>query len=409
MRFEQRGTVWEVFLAALKLGLTSFGGPVAHVGYFRSEYVDRRRWLDERTFGDLMALCQFLPGPASSQLGMAIGMGRAGRLGAVAAWLGFTLPSAIVMMLFALWLGAGTDVSDAGWLRGLKLTAVAVVAQAVWSMAQSLAPDRPRATIALAAAGWAVLVPGIAGQLAPLAVSAAIGYWLLRPTAQAAAQPAAPTAASQPTRRGAGRTAALLQLGIFAALLMLLPAASQLLPQSQALALADSHYRVGSLVFGGGHVVLPMLEAEVAAIGGGSISSETFMAGYGAAQAMPGPLFTFAAFIGGAAAPGWLGAVYAAVALVAIFVPSYLLLAGSLPFWSKLRDNRLARGALNGVNAAVVGILLAALYDPVWTDTVASEADFAFVLAAFLLLQVWKRAPWQVVVLSALGGLAIWP
>ncbi len=405
MRFEHRGTVGEVFLAALKLGLTSFGGPVAHVGYFRSEYVERRRWLDERTFGDLLALCQFLPGPASSQLGMAIGMGRAGRLGAIAAWLGFTLPSAIVMMLFALWLGTGMDVSDAGWLRGLKLTAVAVVAQAVWSMAQSLAPDRPRATIALVAAGWAVLVPGVAGQLAPLVVSAVIGYWLLRPPAKTAAE----AAAAQPAERRGGRAAALLQLGIFALLLLLLPAASQLLPSSQALALADSHYRVGSLVFGGGHVVLPMLEAEVAAGSGGSIPSETFMAGYGAAQAVPGPLFTFAAFIGGSFAPGLQGAAYAALALTAIFIPSYLLLAAALPFWSRLRENRMARGALNGVNAAVVGILLAALYDPVWTDTVGSAADFAFAAAAFLLLQVWRRAPLQVVVLSALGGWALWP
>ncbi len=409
MRFEHRGTVLEVFLAALKLGLTSFGGPVAHIGYFRSEYVDRRRWLDERTFGDLMALCQFLPGPASSQLGMAIGMGRAGRLGAIAAWLGFTLPSAIVMMLFALWLGTGMDVSDAGWLRGLKLTAVAVVAQAVWSMAQSLAPDRPRATIALVAAGWAVLVPGVAGQLLPLAVSAAIGYWLLRPPPNAAAQLTADAAAAQPPERRAGRATAMLQLGIFALLLLLLPAAAQLLPASQALALADSHYRVGSLVFGGGHVVLPMLEAEVAGGGGGSIPSETFMAGYGAAQAVPGPLFTFAAFIGGSFAPGWQGAAYAALALTAIFIPSYLLLAAALPFWSRLRENRMARGALNGVNAAVVGILLAALYDPVWTDTVGTAADFAFAAAAFLLLQVWRRAPWQVVVWSALGGWALWP
>jgi len=405
MRFEERGTIREVFLTALKLGLTSFGGPVAHIGYFKNEYVDRRRWLDERTFGDLTALCQFLPGPASSQLGMAIGMGRAGRLGAVAAWLGFTLPSAVVMMLFALWLGTGIDVSDSGWLRGLKLTAVAVVAQAVWSMAQSLSPDRPRATIALAAAGWAVLVPGMLGQLLPLLASAAIGFWLLRPQASSAeVRPNAPSAGQR-----SGRTWALLMLGIFALLLALLPVASQAVPESRALALADSHYRAGSLVFGGGHVVLPMLEAEVTASGDGSIRPETFMAGYGAAQAMPGPLFTFAAFVGGVSGTGWQGAAFALIALAAIFIPSYLLLAGALPFWSRLRENRLARGALNGVNAAVVGILLAALYDPVWTDTVKSTAEFAFVLGVFLLLQVWKRAPWQVVALSALAGWALWP
>nr|WP_313999211.1 chromate efflux transporter [uncultured Paenibacillus sp.] len=398
------GGIWDVFMTALKLGLTSFGGPVAHVGYFRQEYVMRKKWLDDRTFADLTALCQFLPGPASSQLGMAIGMRRAGIVGALAGWLGFTLPSALLMALFAIWLGAaGADVGDAGWLHGLKLVAVAVVAQAVWSMGRTLAPDRPRAALAFAAACWAVLVPGPAGQLVPLVLCALAGLALLKPVVAEEEKP------SPDERQPLKRRTALALFAVFLALLALLPAAARQYPDSTALALADSHYRAGSLVFGGGHVVLPMLEGEIVDRGVSGITADTMMAGYGAVQAMPGPLFSIAAFIGGVSAPGWNGALLAALALTAIFIPSFLLLAGAMPFWNALRGDRRVRGALNGVNAGVVGLLLAALYDPVWTGTVRTATDFAFVLGVFAFLHFWKQPPWLAVALSALIGRLLWP
>lgn len=391
-------------MTALKLGLTSFGGPVAHVGYFRQEYVMRKKWLDDRTFADLTALCQFLPGPASSQLGMAIGMRRAGIVGALAGWLGFTLPSALLMALFAIWLGAaGADVGDAGWLHGLKLVAVAVVAQAVWSMGRTLAPDRPRAALAFSAACWAVLVPGPAGQLVPLVLCALAGLALLKPVVAEEEKP------SPDERQPLKRRTALALFAVFLALLALLPAAARQYPDSTALALADSHYRAGSLVFGGGHVVLPMLEGEIVDRGVSGITADTMMAGYGAVQAMPGPLFSIAAFIGGVSAPGWNGALLAALALTAIFIPSFLLLAGAMPFWNALRGDRRVRGALNGVNAGVVGLLLAALYDPVWTGTVRTATDFAFVLGVFAFLHFWKQPPWLAVALSALIGRLLWP
>ena len=381
-----------MLLVALRLGLTSFGGPIAHLGYFREEYVERRRWLDERSYADLVALCQFLPGPASSQVGIGVGMLRAGPLGGLMAWLGFTLPSAIALVLF----GYGVqklDVSDAGWLHGLKIVAVAVVVQAVWGMARNLAPDRPRATIAILAA-LAVL----SRQTAPVQVGvialAALAGWRLLPVGEGA----------RLDDRLEVRLPRWLSIGAWVAffgLLVALPLVRQFV-ESQALALFDAFFRVGSLVFGGGHVVLPLLQAEV--VPPGWVSIEEFTAGYGAAQAVPGPLFTFSAYLGAVAQPepnGWLGA---SIALVAIFAPSFLLITGALPFWAALRSRSAFQSALRGVNAAVVGILGAALYDPVWTSAIFEAKDFALALAAFGLLQVWRLPPWMVVVLTAAGG-----
>ncbi|MEZ4501218.1 MAG: chromate efflux transporter [Dehalococcoidia bacterium] len=380
---------FEVLLVATRLGATSFGGPIAHLGYFRAEYVERRRWLSEQAYADLVALCQFLPGPASSQVGIAVGMSRAGLLGGVMAWLGFTLPSAIALVLFAIGLEA-FDVADAGWIHGLQVVAVAVVAQAVWGMARNLAPDRPRATIAILGA---IAVTASSTAYAQIAV---IGWRLLEgPTVHA--EPA-----TSPERRSRG--GALVAASIFVALLLVLPLARQRV-DSQAIALTDAFYRTGSLVFGGGHVVLPLLEAEV--VDPGWVTEQDFIAGYGAAQAVPGPLFSFSAYLGAVEDPspnGWLGA---SIALVAIYVPSFLLLSAALPAWSTLRSRPAAQSALRGVNAGVVGILGAALYDPIFTSAILRPADFALALAAFGLLAVWRLPPWIVVVLTALGGAVI--
>lgn len=387
-----RHPVWEVFLVFLRLGLTSFGGPVAHLGYFRQEFVVRRRWIGERAYADLVALCQFLPGPASSQVGMAIGLSRAGFGGMLAAWVGFTLPSAIALILFALTLSTWGNVLPAGMLAGLKIVAVAVVAQAVWGMGRALCPDRPRATIAAVAACVVVLVPGALAQVAAMAVAALVGRTLLK-TVPVEDHGVLPIAVD----RGLGA----LLLSIFVALLALLPLAAQAWP-GQALALTDAFYRAGSLVFGGGHVVLPLLQAAV--IPTGWVDNDAFLAGYGAAQAVPGPLFTFAAFLGAAmriAPSGWAGG---ALCLVAVFLPSFLLVAGALPFWERLRRSPHAQGALAGVNAAVVGVLLAALYDPVWTSAIHRPADFALALAALVALMFWKLPPWLVVLACAFGG-----
>ncbi|HEY8370169.1 MAG TPA: chromate efflux transporter, partial [Thermodesulfobacteriota bacterium] len=346
-----RGSLREVLAVATRLGLTSFGGPIAHLGYFHEEYVVRRRWLDERSYADLVALCQFLPGPASSQVGIAVGILRAGLAGGLAAWLGFTLPSAVALVLFAHGVGA-MDVGGAGWLHGLKVVAVAVVAQAVFGMARSLAPDRPRATIAVAAAVAATAWPTALGQVAIIASSGLVGWrWLAAPPP--APKPAVPLPV---TRRQAA--AALL---LFAGLLVGLPLARQVVP-SETLAVFDSFFRVGSLVFGGGHVVLPLLQAEV--VPPGWLTTEQFVAGYGAAQAVPGPLFTFAAYLGALMRPGPGGWAGAALTLTAIFLPSFLLVVGALPFWDLLRGRTGWRAALTGINAAVVGLLLAALYHP---------------------------------------------
>jgi chromate transporter len=380
----------EVLRVATRLGLTS-GGPVAHLGYFREEYVVRRRWVDEATYADLVALCQFLPGPASSQVGIAIGITRAGLLGGVAAWLGFTLPSALALVAFAYSLRV-VEVAGAGWLHGLKVAAVAVVALAVWGMARSLAPDRERATIALLSAIIAILWPTGIGQVTIIAAAGLVGWRLL---------PGATGPATSRRQMPVGRRLGASVLVLFFGLLVVLPIARQLTGVRE-LAVFDSFFRAGSLVFGGGHVVLPLLQAEV--VPPGWVTAEQFVAGYGAAQAVPGPLFTFAAYLGAVMGPRPNGVAGAALALVAIFLPSYLLIVGALPFWDALRARSGFQAALRGINAAVVGLLLAALYQPVWTSAIRAPADVALALVAFGLLALWKAPAWLVVVLMAGGG-----
>jgi chromate transporter len=385
----------EVLAVFLRLGLTSFGGPVAHLGYFRDEFIVRRRWIDDRAYADVVALCQFLPGPASSQVGIAIGLSRAGYAGALAAWTGFTLPSAIALVVFAYGVTAIGDVSGSGWLHGLKVVAVAVVAQAVLGMMRSLTPDRERATMAVIAAAIVLAVPNAWGQVGAILLGGIAGVLLLR-------SDTATDHASLPLNvsRATG-TAMLTVFFVLLAGLPLLAAATS----SQGVKLFESFYRAGSLVFGGGHVVLPLLQASV--VPPGWVTNDAFLAGYGAAQAVPGPLFTFAAYLGGVMGPqpnGWHGA---AICLVAVFLPSFLLVIGALPFWEALRRRAAAQAALRGVNAAVVGLLLAALYSPVWTSGITNAGDFALGCAAFLLLFMWQTPPWLVVVLSAAGGVAL--
>jgi chromate transporter len=387
------GSALEVLRVFLRLGLTSFGGPVAHLGYFRTEFVERRGWLDEPAFADIVALCQFLPGPASSQVGISLGILRAGLPGAFAAWLGFTAPSAVAMIIFAYGVTAFGDLSHASWLHGLKIVAVAVVAQAVWGMARHLCPDRERATIAVGAAILALAVPSAAGQIGVITGGGLIGWGALRDGAEA--PPQAPLAIHVPRSWSAAAVVA------FFALLFGLPALAAAMP-AHAIALFDSFYRSGALVFGGGHVVLPLLQAEV--VPPGWVTNDAFLAGYGAAQAVPGPLFTFAAYLGTMMGPrpnGWLGGL---ICLVAIFLPSFLLLIGALPFWDSLRRRPVVQSALRGVNAAVVGLLLAALYKPVWTSAITAPADFAIGVVAFLLLALWAMPPWLVVILGALAA-----
>ncbi len=383
-----------MFLIFLRLGLTSFGGPVAHLGYFRDEFVTRRRWLSERSYGDLVALCQFLPGPASSQVGIALGLSRAGYGGALAAWLGFTLPSAVVLILFALGIAQHSTALPPGALHGLKVVAVAVVAQAVWGMVRNLCSDAARISVMLIAACVALLQTSAWGQVAVISAAALAGLLLFKPTPPAA-HDALPVTLSR--RVGA------MWLSLFVLVLAGLPILAQLIP-NQSLAMTDAFYRSGSLVFGGGHVVLPLLQAEV--VPTGWVSNDVFLAGYGAAQAMPGPLFTFAAFLGASmsqAPSGWLGGL---LCLLAIFAPSFLLVLGALPFWESLRRSPRTQAALAGVNAAVVGLLLAALYQPVWTSAIFSARDFGLALIGLVALMVWKLPPWLVVVGSgALGWL----
>ena len=388
---EARGSVWEVFGAALVLGLTSFGGPIAHLGYFQREYVARRRWLSDSTYADLVALAQFLPGPASSQVGIGIGLLRAGYRGAVAAWLGFTMPSAIVLTAFA-YVAASVDVASAGWVHGLKLAAVAVVAAAVLSMWRSLSPDMARTALALAAAATILLVGGATFQLVVIVFGGLIGWRFLRGVP-------APTAdeAPSPVSRRAGVAA----LVVFFALLVGLPVAVAL-TRLDWVAVVESFYRAGSLVFGGGHVVLPLLSESV--VTPGWVTSDQFLAGYGAAQAVPGPLFTFAAFLGASLQVEPNGVPGAVVATLAIFLPSALLVIGAFPFWHGLRRSQSFRAALAGTNAAVVGLLLAALYDPVWTSSVTNLVDVALVVLALVALAVWNAAPWLVVLLLAIGA-----
>ncbi|WP_149087858.1 chromate efflux transporter [Pseudomonas prosekii] len=390
----ERSNAWSVFLIFLRLGLTSFGGPVAHLGYFHNEFVIRRRWLTERGYADLVALCQFLPGPASSQVGIALGLSRAGYGGALAAWMGFTLPSATMMILLALGLPHyGTAVAP-GALHGLKVVAVAVVAQAVWSMAKTLCADLPRVTLMAIAACVALLAPSVWTQVGVIVVAGLAGLLLFNPP-QGTRHDALPINIS--------RRAGALWLTLFVLLLAGLPLLTKLLPH-QSLALADSFYRSGALVFGGGHVVLPLLQAEV--VPSGWVSNEAFLAGYGAAQAMPGPLFSFAAFLGASmnlTPSGWAGGL---ICLLAIFAPAFLLVLGALPFWERLRSNVRAQAALVGVNAAVVGLLLAAFYQPVWTSAIVKPQDFGLALVALIALMFWKLPPWLVVVASGVAGWA---
>jgi chromate transporter len=381
----------EVFLSFLRLGLTSFGGPVAHLSYFRAEFVERRKWLDAAAYADLIALCQFLPGPASSQVGIALGYFRAGYAGGLAAWLGFTLPSALAMVAFAFGVGQMGDLSHVAWLHGLKIVAVAVVAQAVRSMAQSLCPDRTRAALALTAAALMLAFPTAGGQIGVLVAGGLIGWAFLPAEADLRA-----TAMPAPSR-AAGVAAGV----AFVVLMLGLPLLADT-TSNHALALFSAFYRAGSLVFGGGHVVLPLLQQAV--VPPGWIGNDAFLAGYGATQAVPGPLFTFAAYLGAAMRPAPNGGVGALIALVAIYLPSFLLLIAALPFWGVLRQRAAAQAALKGVNAAVVGLLLAAFCTPVWTSAIFTPADFGLALAAFLLLIFWQTPPWLVVIFGALGA-----
>ncbi|AQX54537.1 chromate efflux transporter [Priestia flexa] len=377
----------EILLISTKLGLTSFGGPIAHLGYFREEYVKKRKWLDEKSYADLIALCQFLPGPASSQVGISIGMLRGGIFGGVLSWIGFTMPSVIVLIVFA-YLVQGFDASSAGWINGLKIVAVAVVAQAVLGMGKNLAPDRPRITMAILAALITLFFPSAIGQIGTIIVAGIIGYVLYKEMKMDDVQDMPITIS---------RKVGVLAWIVFIALLVGLPLLRTAIP-TVWMSIIDIYYRVGSIVFGGGHVVLPMLEREVVPIN--MVTESEFLAGYGATQAVPGPLFTFASYLGTVTA-GWSGAL---VATVAMFLPSFLLVLGTLPFWNVLRRKPSVRAALMGVNAAVVGILLAALYDPVFTSAIKTTPDFALVLVAFGLLMYWKVAPWIVVLATALGG-----
>lgn len=383
----------EVLLVFLKLGLTSFGGPIAHIGYFREEIVVRRHWIDDAAYTDLVALCQFLPGPASSQVGFSLGLFRAGYYGGLAAWVGFTLPSAILLTAFAYGANALAGPIGNGVLHGLKLVAVAIVAQAVWGMARSLCPDRERASIAGVAALMILLSTSSMAQIATIVMGGVAGLWLCR---SSAALPAITMAIPVSHRIG------VISLVAFAVLLIGLPGFRQLSPSVE---LFDAFYRSGALVFGGGHVVLPLLTN--AFVTPGWLSEDTFLAGYGAAQAVPGPLFTFAAYLGVVAQPSPHGITGAALGLVGIFLPGILILVGALPFWERFRQRPGAQAAMRGINAAVVGLLGAALYNPLWTSSVKSSGDFAVALSGFILLVAWRAPPLLIVILGALSGVAL--
>lgn len=385
-----RGNAVEVFSAFLKLGLTSFGGPIAHLGYFREELVVRRRWLNDQTYADLVALCQFLPGPTSSQVGFSLGMMRAGWFGAASAFLGFTLPSALILLIFALAAPAIGGPVGTGALHGLKIVAVAIVAQAVWGMARNLCPDRQRSTIAVAAVALMAFVPGSVGMLGAIVLGAAAGLALGREEMKPAGGHV-----TVPVSRWAAAAAIL----TFFVLLVLLPLLAE---YSQAFAVVDRFYRAGALVFGGGHVVLPLLDSEV--VRGGWVTHDAFLAGYGAAQAVPGPLFTFAAYLGAVLGPQPNGIAGAGLALLAIFLPGFLVLIGILPFWDQFRTKSVAQSLMRGANAAVVGILGTALYSPVFVSAILDLRDFALALAGFVALMVWKAPPWLVVAFSAGAG-----
>lgn len=377
----------EILIVSTRLGLTSFGGPIAHLGYFHEEYVRRRKWMDEKSYADLVALCQFLPGPASSQVGIGIGVMRAGVLGGIVSFIGFTLPSVIALILFALLLN-GFDVSTAGWIHGLKIVAVVVVAHAILGMAQNLTPDLQRRTIALFALIVTLLWQTAFTQVGAIILAGFVGYLIYRKHQE-----------SDQTRMKfpISRRFAVLCLGLFFGLLIFLPILREITSLNWV-AMFDSFYRAGSLVFGGGHVVLPLLEREF--VPTGWLSEEAFLAGYGATQAVPGPLFTFAAYLG-TVISGWQGGL---LATVAIFLPAFLLILGTLPFWDTLRRNPKIKGALMGVNAAVVGILISAFYNPIFTSSILAPIDFAFAALLFSMLVYWKLPPWVIVLSGAVGG-----
>jgi chromate transporter len=412
------GSALEVLLVFLTLGVTCFGGPVAHISYFRDAFVTRRRWLDETAYADLVALCQFLPGPASSQVGFAIGLMRAGPLGGLAAWTGFTLPSAVLLVLFAYGADLLSGAAGGGIIHGLKLAAVAIVAQAVWGMARTLAPDRERASIALAAALIVLFDTSPPAQIAAIALGGVAGLWLRRTAGESGSVPPAsssPRAAERADGAESGqdarvprgpvsRYAGLVALAAFVLLLIGLPLLRSL-TGAPGVALLDAFYRSGALVFGGGHVVLPLLRE--AFVTPGWVSDDAFLAGYGAAQAVPGPLFTFAAYLGTVAGPSPHGLAGATLGVIAIFLPGMLILAGCLPFWDTFRTRPAAQAAMRGVNAGVVGLLGAALYSPVWTSAIRAPGDVAVALTGFILLTVWRAPPLVAVVLGALGGMAL--
>ncbi|WP_438311700.1 chromate efflux transporter [Sporosarcina sp. FA9] len=377
----------EIFVISTRLGLTSFGGPTAHLGYFHEEYVRRRKWMDEKSYADLVALSQFLPGPASSQVGIGIGVMRAGVLGGITSFIGFTLPSVIALILFALLL-TGTDIGNAGWIHGLKIVAVAVVAHAIIGMAKNLTPDLKRKVFALFALIGTLLWQSAFTQVGVILIAAFFGFLLFKQHDEVEeAKSSFPI-----TKR-----ASVICLTLFFALLFLLPVLREV-TGSYWVAMFDSFYRSGSLVFGGGHVVLPLLEQELVPMGW--ISEEAFLAGYGATQAVPGPLFTFAAYLG-TVMKGWQGGL---VATFAVFLPAFLLILGALPFWDSLRKNPKIKGAIMGVNAAVIGILISAFYFPIWTSSILAPVDFALAAILFSMLAYWKLPPWVIVVSGAIGG-----
>jgi chromate transporter len=380
----------EILLVSTRLGLTSFGGPIAHLGYFHEEYIRRRKWMDEKSYADLVALCQFLPGPASSQVGIGIGVMRAGLLGGLLAFIGFTLPSVIALILFAL-LIQGLNIGDASWIHGLKIVAVVIVAHAILGMAQKLTPDLPRKSIALFTLIGTLLWPTAFIQIGVIILAGFVGYILYKNQSY-----------NDEVQLGfpLSKKLGIICLSLFFGFLIILPILREITTLSW-LAMFDSFYRSGSLVFGGGHVVLPLLQREF--VPTGWLTQDSFLAGYGVTQAVPGPLFTFAAYIG-AVINGWKGGI---IATVAIFLPAFLLILGTLPFWDKLRRNPKIKGALIGVNAAVVGILISAFYDPIWTSAILKPVDFAFSAVLFSMLVYWKLPPWIVVVAGAFGGLLL--
>lgn len=386
-------SAWRVFIAFLKLGLTSFGGPIAHLGYFRDEFVGRRKWFSDESYADLVALCQFLPGPASSQVGIAIGLSKAGYRGAFGAWLGFTLPSAIALILFALGIATYSDYVSDGIFEGLKIEAVAIVAQAILGMGKSLCPDTKRVTIMALTACFVLWQPLVWGQMIAIIFSGLVGLTLFQ---------------SEPNQKKSfffvpiSPKAGMIWLCLFAMIFIALPILSFIFP-SNVLEVIDIFYRTGSLVFGGGHVVLPLLQAEL--VPSGIIENDIFLAGYGATQAVPGPLFTIASFLGATVESEVSSWVMGFIVLFAIFLPSFLIVFGVLPFWDRLRDHQGARSMMMGVNASVVGILLAAFYQPVWTSSIFNAKDFGLAIVAFIALNYWKTPPWFVV-LSC--GIASW-